>query len=165
MVRILLAYAAALAACTSSSQETAMNKPIPDQANVRQGSAEAASGGRDSSPSKPADHASRDQERAAVAPPLELPSQAGKPLRRGWGDSPTEAFGRRILSTAFVQVGPDGLLTVKLHSGGSLVLRNVVMNPKDYCGTQVSGGKPGGKYCGGYAEVAAARPGGTAFTD
>jgi len=65
------------------------------------------------------------------------------------------------LSTAFVMVGPDGHLTVELRSGRVLVLRDVVMRPKDYCGAQVLGGRPGTRYCGGYAEVAAARPGGT----
>jgi len=64
------------------------------------------------------------------------------------------------LSTAFVMVGPDGRLTVELRNGRVLVLRNVVMRPKDYCGVQVLGGPAGARYCGGYAEVAAARPGG-----
>jgi hypothetical protein len=63
------------------------------------------------------------------------------------------------LSTAFVMVGPDGRLVVELRNGRVLVLRNVVMRRKDYCGVQVIGGKAGGQYCGGYAEVAAARPG------
>jgi hypothetical protein len=65
------------------------------------------------------------------------------------------------LSTAFVRVGPDGLLTVELRNGSVLVLRNVVMRPKDYCGEQVAGSTADAKYCGGYAQVAAARPGGT----
>jgi hypothetical protein len=64
------------------------------------------------------------------------------------------------LSTAFVMVGPDGHLTVELRTGHVLVLRDVVMRPKDYCGVQVLGGPAGKRYCGGYAEVAAARPGG-----
>jgi hypothetical protein len=64
------------------------------------------------------------------------------------------------LSTAFVMVGPDGRLAVELRDGRVLVLRNVVMGPRDYCGVQILGGKAGGQYCGGYAEVAAARPGG-----
>ncbi|HEX8574353.1 MAG TPA: hypothetical protein VF759_16560 [Allosphingosinicella sp.] len=63
------------------------------------------------------------------------------------------------MSTAFVMVGPDGRLAVELRNGRMLVLRDVVMNRKDYCGVQVLGPKPGGRYCGGYAEVAAARPG------
>jgi hypothetical protein len=75
-------------------------------------------------------------------------------------DTPAEAEGRRTLSTAFVRVGPDGHLTVELRNGRVLVLRNVTMRPKDYCGEQVLGGRGGGRYCGGYAEVSAARPGG-----
>jgi hypothetical protein len=75
-------------------------------------------------------------------------------------DSPAEAQGRRILSTAFVRVGPDGHLSVDLRNGRALVLRDVVMRPRDYCGVQVLGGPAGARYCGGYSEVAAARPGG-----
>ena len=103
-------------------------------------------------------------ERAAVAPSPEPVSAAANPLPAARADkpadSPAEAQGRRTLSTAFVRVGPDGHLTVELRGGRVMVLRNVVMRPKDYCGTQVLGGKAGGKYCGGYADVAAARPGG-----
>jgi hypothetical protein len=62
-------------------------------------------------------------------------------------------------------VGPDRTLTVELHNGRVLVLRDVVMRPKDYCGVQLLGGQASGKYCGGYAEVAAARPGGAAAQD
>ena len=75
-------------------------------------------------------------------------------------DSPAEARGRLILSTAFVRVGPDGHLTVELHNGRVLALRDVVMRPKDYCGVQVAGDPAPARYCGGYAEVAAARSGG-----
>ncbi len=75
-------------------------------------------------------------------------------------DSPAEAVGRRTLSTAFVRVAPDGLLTVDLRDGRVLTLRNVTMRAADYCGTQVQGDTEGAKYCGGYAEIAAARPGG-----
>ena len=75
-------------------------------------------------------------------------------------DSPVEARGRLILSTAFVRVGPDGHLTVELRNGHVLVLRDVTMRPRDYCGVQVSGDRARARYCGGYAEVAAARPGG-----
>ena len=74
-------------------------------------------------------------------------------------DSPAEAEGRRTLSTAFVMVGPDGHLTVELRDGRVLVLRDVVMRPRDYCGVQVLG-TGGKKYCGGYGDVAASRPGG-----
>jgi len=74
-------------------------------------------------------------------------------------DSPAEALGRRTLSTAFVRLGAGEHLTIELRDGRVLVLRDVVMRPKDYCGVLVDGGA-GSKYCGGYAEVAAARPGG-----
>jgi hypothetical protein len=71
-----------------------------------------------------------------------------------------EAQGRRILSTAFVRVGPDGHLTVELRDGRVLVLRDVAMRPRDYCGVQAPGDQAHARYCGGYAEVVAARPGG-----
>jgi len=77
-------------------------------------------------------------------------------------DSPAEAAGRHILSTAFVRVGPDRQLTVELHDGRVLVLRDVVMRPKDYCGLHTAGAA---KFCGGYANVAAARPGGAPAPD
>ncbi|HEV7660425.1 MAG TPA: hypothetical protein VGO55_11320 [Allosphingosinicella sp.] len=64
------------------------------------------------------------------------------------------------MSTAFVWVGPDGHLTVELRDGRAIVLRDVVMRPRDYCGVQVLGGSAGTRYCGGYGDVAAARPGG-----
>jgi hypothetical protein len=75
-------------------------------------------------------------------------------------DSPAEAIGRRTLSAAFVRVGPDGHLTVELHNGLVLVLRDVVMRRKNYCGVQLLVGLQETKYCGGYADVAAARAGG-----
>lgn len=62
-------------------------------------------------------------------------------------------------------MGPDGHLTVELRSGRTLVLGNVVMGAKDYCGLQVSGDPARTKYCGGYAEVAGARPGGAPALD
>ena len=75
-------------------------------------------------------------------------------------DSPAEAQGRRILSTAFVRLGPGEHLMVELHNGDVLNLRDVTMRQADYCGVQVSGTSAPAKYCGGYADVAAARPGG-----
>ena len=80
--------------------------------------------------------------------------------KTGAPDSPAEARGRRTLSTAFVQVGPDGYLTVALHGGQELVLRNDVMRAKDYCGVRAAGPTAGKTYCGGYANVASARAGG-----
>lgn len=86
-------------------------------------------------------------------------AQGASKSRPAGEDSPAEARGRRILSTAFVRVGADGQLTVELHDGRVLVLRDVVMRPRDYCGVQVAGDPARARYCGGYAEVAAARPG------
>ena len=37
---------------------------------------------------------------------------------------------------------------------------DVVMRPRDFCGVQVLGGPAGTRYCGGYGDIAAARPGG-----
>jgi hypothetical protein len=51
-------------------------------------------------------------------------------------------------------------MTVELRNGLAMVLRDVVMRPRDYCGVQVLGGSAGAKYCGGYGDIAAARPGG-----
>lgn len=76
------------------------------------------------------------------------------------GDTVAAAQGRRVLSIAFVRLGPDGYMTVQRRSGPPLVLTNVVMQPRDYCGTPVSSAAGRAKrYCGGYAEVAAAKPG------
>lgn len=72
------------------------------------------------------------------------------------------AKGRRIVSTAFVMLGPDGLLRVELHNGRVLVLRDVTMGAADFCGVHVGGGSPGKRHCSGYADVAAAHPGATA---
>lgn len=80
-------------------------------------------------------------------------------------DSPAEAQGRRTLSTAFVMVGPDGHLTVELRDGRAMVLRDVIMRPRDFCGVQVVGGSAGKRFCSGYGAVAAARPGGAPIPD
>ncbi|KQN00020.1 hypothetical protein ASE78_17790 [Sphingomonas sp. Leaf25] len=74
-------------------------------------------------------------------------------------DTPAAALGRRILSSAFVRVGPDGLLTIELHDGRALVLRNVAMEAQGYCGQAVADAAGGKRHCGGYAAIAAARPG------
>ncbi|MEO8374138.1 MAG: hypothetical protein ABI471_02860 [Sphingomonas bacterium] len=49
---------------------------------------------------------------------------------------------------------------MELRNGHVLALRDVVMRARDYCGVQVAGDPTRAKYCGQYAEVAAARPGG-----
>jgi hypothetical protein len=140
MLRTLLPCFAALVACTPSPKEAAMRNPslIPETA-----ARESSGTNTDGQGSIP--------ERASAA---ENPAPAPR------ADSPAEAEGRRTLSTAFVRVGPDGHLTVELRNGRAIVLRNVVMRPRDYCGVQVLGGSAGTRYCGGYGDVAAARPGG-----
>lgn len=94
-----------------------------------------------------------------MGPIPEPVSAAGSPAPASPANLSAEAEGRRTLSTAFVRVGPDGHLTVELRNGSVVVLRDVVMRPKDYCGVQAAGGSTGVKYCGSYADVAAARPG------
>ena len=94
---------------------------------------------------------------AAQGPIPDPVSAAENALPGRRANSPAEAVGRRILSTAFVRVGPDGLLTVELRNGEVLSLRNVVMRPGDYCGVRMAGDRAGKKFCGGYADVAAAR--------
>ena len=148
MVRILPPFAALLVACTPSPEETAMRSPGPA------GSKEEAGAAPD-----PAGSAAGDPRGAAVGPVPEPVAATENPLPAARRDSPAEAEGRRTLSTAFVRVGPDGRLTVELRNGRVLLLRDVVMRARDYCGVQLLGGKAGGRYCGGYAEVAAARPG------
>ena len=99
---------------------------------------------------------------AAQGPVPEPVSAAANPAPALHADSPAQARGRKTLSTAFVRVGPDGQLTVELTDGRVLVLRDVAMRRKDFCGVHVAGGAP---FCGSYAEVGAARPGGAAAGD
>jgi hypothetical protein len=89
-----------------------------------------------------------------------LETGAQSPASAPQADSPEEAQGRRTLSTAFVRIGPDGHLTVELRNGRTMVLRDVAMLPRKYCGVAVLGASAGTRYCGGYGEIAAARPGG-----
>lgn len=134
---IVFSLALSLTACTPSPQKVVM----PDPNNTTQNP-------NANGPTQPA---------PATIPPVTVT----KPIGSGpMTDTPKEALGRRTLSTAFVMVGADGHLTVELLDGRIIVLRDVVMGPKDYCGVQVAGDSARTKYCGGYAEVAAARPGG-----
>jgi len=130
---LLLTCGAALVGCDPPSKEVTMRNPNP----------------------APATDAREARETAAQSA-REAPPQIAAPR----ADSPAEAEGRRTLSTAFVRVGPDGRLTVELRDGRALVLRDVVMRPRDFCGIEVLGGSAGKRYCGGYGEVAAARAGG-----
>jgi len=102
----------------------------------------------------------RDRAPAAQGPITEPVSAAENAAAPVLVEPPAAALGRRTLSTAFVMIGPDGHLTVELRNGRLLVLRNVLMQQKVYCGEQVLGVSPGKQYCGRYADVAAARPGG-----
>ena len=142
MLRILLSISM-LAACTPSPQKAAM----PSSSHFS-GTTLQSSSGRGVGASEPAVMGLTSEPEAVAK------NAAPGPL----ADSPAEAQGRLILSTAFVRVGPDGHLTVALHNGRVLALRDVVMRPKDYCGVHVADDPA--RYCGGYAEVAAARPGG-----
>ena len=159
MVRILLSFAVALVGCTPSPQEKVMNSPSPDPASPRIASQTDSKDHASEAPD-PTGAGAAERNRAALGPIPEPVSAAANPLPAGPADSPVEAEGRRILSTAFVRVGPDGHLTVELRNGRVLVLRNVDVRRKDYCGEQVFPGPGGARYCGGYAEIAAARPGG-----
>lgn len=140
MLRTLLPCIAALVACTPSPKEPTMRNPSLVPESVAHGSSRTDADGEGSSP-----------ERA---------SAAGDPAPALRVDSPAEAEGRRTLSTAFVRMGPDGHLTVELRNGRAIILRDVVMRPRDYCGVEVLAGAAGPRYCGGYGDVAAARPGG-----
>lgn len=159
MIRILPSFAAALAACAPSAQEPGMHSQSQDQGSTPGNSSEAKT---DASARAEDSTRERDgtQGRAALAPVPEPVSAAENPVPASPAESLAEAQGRRTLSTAFVMVGPDGNLTVELRNGQVLVLRDVVMHRKNYCGVRVPGGRADAQYCGGYAEVAAARPGG-----
>lgn len=148
MFRILLSIASIpissmLIACAPSPQKAAMPNPSQFSGTI----VESSSGGGVGNPESAG---------MGLTPEPEAVAKKSAPGRRA--DSPAEGQGRLILSTAFVRVGPGGHLTVELRNGRVLALRDVVMRPRDYCGVQVAGGPA--QYCGGYAEVAAARPGG-----
>lgn len=97
---------------------------------------------------------------AAQGPRVEAISAAENPVGLGKNAAGKSAVrGRRVLSTAFVMIGPDGYLTVELADGQELILREVVMHRDNYCGVRIVGGKASGQYCGDYATVAGARAG------
>ena len=169
MLGILLLSATTLEACTPAPQDAAMRSAEPASITTADGASGAAAesqtgavpiAGVASSPGQGA----RDQEQAALGP-IAQPVAAENPLPASLKDGPAEALGRRTLSTAFVQVGPDGTMTVELRDGRVLVLRDVVMRARHYDGVQVIGGSPRNRYRGAYADVAAARPGGEAAPD
>lgn len=136
-----------------------MHSSSPDPGTTAQGSGEPVSPRQASGVANPAGPGSGHEQRVGQRAAPEPVPAADNPGPGPAADSAAEAQGRRTLSTAFVMAGPDGRLTVELRSGRVLVLRSVVMRRNDYCGVQMLGQKAGGRYCGGYAEVAAARPG------
>ena len=157
MIRILLALGTALAACTPSPQENAMRSLTPSSGTPADQAGTAATDGEGAGVPGPASRTIGKKDRAALGPVLEPVPVTENPLPSPRADSRVEAEGRRTLSTAVVRVGPDGRLTVQLRNGRTLMLRNVVLRAKDYCG--VLDDPSGARYCGGYAEVVAARPG------
>ena len=154
MIRTLSSFAAVLAACAPSPQETAMRSRSPEAETT------AGTSSRAVVESGPSGNVSSPAGRAALGPSQEAVSAADNPVPAMPTGLSEEAVGRRILSTAFVLVGPDGRLTVELRNGRVLVLRDVVMHRKNYCGVHVAGSEPGTRYCGQYSELAGARPGG-----
>lgn len=98
-----------------------------------------------------------DRTNAAVAPSPAPVSAAANPAPAPLSDTAEAARGRRTLSAAFVRLGAGEHLTVELRDGRVLVLRDVKMGAKEYCGVQL--GAAPAKYCGGYAEIAAAKTG------
>lgn len=136
-----------------------MRSPSPISETSAEGPREADTQNPGSAARTPAGRVVGERVQAAGESLPQRPSPAADPALTARADSPDEAEGRRTLSTAFVRVGPDGYLTVELRDGQAMVLRNVVMGPREYCG-QVLGASGKARYCGGYGEVSAARPGG-----
>lgn len=156
MLRIFLSVFTAFAACTPSPQDAVMHNSSLIPATAAPGLSETMADGQNSVATMPDGRDDAAAAKAAQGPIPVAVSAVENPAPAKLADSSAEAQGRRLLSTAFVRIGPDGHMTVELHDGRTLVLRNVVMRPKDYCGV----GLRGTKYCGGYADIAAARPGG-----
>ena len=137
-----------------------MRNASPASGTAETGSGETAQGGRASATPELTRRDAGDRGQAAQGPMPAPVSAAENPAPALSTDSPEEALGRRTLSTAFVRVGPDEHLTVELRNGRRLVLRDVVMRREDFCGDLAQVGQPGTRYCGRYADVASARPGG-----
>lgn len=158
MIRILPSFAAVLAACTPSPQEAAM----PNASRELETAPKAIGGAARATPAdaRPQAEQRATREVAALGPATQPISAAENPLSMPPADATAEALGRRTLSTAFVRVGPDGLVTVELQGGRTLVLRNLVMHRRKFCGMPIASDRAGAEYCAGYAEVVAARPGG-----
>lgn len=152
MLRAMLMVSGAITACTPSPKEVTMQtRDAAFQSNVQRENPEARS-------ENPSNQDASNPSVAAQAPALEPVSAAENPAPIVPVDTPLSAKGRRVLSTAFVRLGPDGRLNVTLHDGQVLVLKNVVMRPTDYCGVWIRAGQPHVPFCGKYADVAVALP-------
>lgn len=165
MPYLLLPSIAALVACNPPPKEATMHNPSPVPGPAARESRETSTEGHGSAAPSPTGRGAGDRAQAAQGSLPEPVSAAENPAPAPRADSPAEAQGRRTLSTAFVRVGPDGHLTVELRNGRAMVLRDVVMRLRDYCGVQVLRGSAGTRYCGGYGDIAAARPGGVPAPD
>ena len=134
-------FSAALAACAPAPPDAAVRTvgPVAGAAQAADGSVAATA--------------------AARAPVPEPVSAAENPYPGSATNRDREAQGRRILSTAFVRLGPGEHLLVTLRDGQVLRLGDVTMGKVQFCGT-VATGAVGKQQCRGYAEVVAASPGG-----
>lgn len=74
------------------------------------------------------------------------------------GEAEPAARGRRIVSTAFVRLGPDGQMLVRTRKGRVLVLRSVTMEQRAVCGVAAAESMAGKRRCIDYAQVTQARP-------
>lgn len=165
MLCILLPCIAAFVAWNPPPKEAAMrnHRPVPETA--ARASRETNTQGHGPAAPSPTGRGAGDRAQAHQGSLPEPVFAAEEPAPAPRADSPAEAQGRRTLSTAFVRVGPGEHLTVDLRDGRAMVLRDVVMRPRDYCGVQVLGASAGTRYCGGYGDIAAARPGGAPAPD
>lgn len=130
-----------------------MPSPSPASGNTAQGATTAGPADQGVNAATPG---GQGDTRAKPTPPR--PMTVADKLTPAATDPDQEVNGRQILSTAFVRMGAGEQLTVELRSGSVLVLRDVSMGRTDYCGVRVGGGSPPAKYCGGYADIVAARP-------
>jgi len=159
MIRILLPLCAMSSACTPSPREEIMISP--NSSITTKSSSETKQKVEISAFPNSIKANVQDRVEARQAPTLEPMSAAANLAPSFQSDPSAEANGRKVLSTAFVMVDAHGQLTVELRDGRVLVLRDVVMRPRDYCGVDVRSRKIGARYCGAYADVIAARPGGS----
>ena len=140
---------AALAACAPTPQEAAVRDVAPSgpaASVMNEGMVTQAARGPIPEPVSAADNPFPGTSSVSAAAP-----------RDGAGKAAGNAFGerRRILSTAFVRLGPGGHLLVTMRDRREVALRDVTMEKRQFCGTSLDG--QGTHYCYPYAEVVAAR--------